>query len=512
MKRLMFLGILSSLAIAVCCQKKIKLPDPSQHKNITKISTLRLNMPTAPGTFDPAKIFLISELYISQQIHRGLVQMDLAGQINPAIAERWDISEDLKTYTFYLRKNALFHHGRPVVASDFVFSFRRLLDPKIKAPMRYYVKTVKNVEAIDAHTLRIQLSHPYAPMIKIFASPLMSVIPKEIIEKPIGAGPFQVHSFDQKKKKITLLPFKNYFEGRSRLEKIECFILPDEAAYYKFLAGDLDYFKIGFASASDFIQKLSQKKIKIRRTLQHGITLLGFNHKTPPFDDKNFRKALSLCIDWKAYEKNVLELNHKVADQIFPRDLFGRIDTQAFERHNLAYAKKLLKKSKYKNFKKYSPLELTKSTLFKNEKEDLFFTNAFKQLGLDLKIRYLDQNAYRDTLIKITEKNNFQLLYYRGIPFISDPHMVSGFFHSGVSNNYFHYDNPTVDFLIDQGIRTHNFEQRKKIYEKISQILYDDVAVIPLYYWDHVQAIQPTLNFGEYNYVAVEDFYTITKK
>ena len=56
MKRLMFLGILSSLAIAVCCQKKIKLPDPSQHKNITKISTLRLNMPTAPSIFEPAEV------------------------------------------------------------------------------------------------------------------------------------------------------------------------------------------------------------------------------------------------------------------------------------------------------------------------------------------------------------------------------------------------------------------------------------------------------------------------
>ena len=109
------------------------------------------------------------------QIFNGLVRLDDKLNIQPDIATHWEISEDAKTYLFYLRDDVYFHTSeifgdqktRVVTASDFVYSFDRIKDKKIASPGLWTLESVKHYEAVDDYTLKIELTHPFSPFLGI---------------------------------------------------------------------------------------------------------------------------------------------------------------------------------------------------------------------------------------------------------------------------------------------------------------------------------------------------------
>ena len=488
------------------------------------IEVLRINILDIPQHFDPAKATDTISADINQQIHRGLVQIDVDGQLKPALAEKWVISADLKTYTFYLRENIRFHNGREIEAQDFLYSFKRILEPHTKSPRAFFlnqiegaqtfqkreVREVSGLRALDKKIFQIKLVHPYVPMMKTFAATFMSVVPREAIEDqdvnfefvPIGAGPFIFESFDKEKKIIALKANPFYFQGESVIKNIEYYILTDEEAYYRFIAKDLDLFKITDRSYAD---QLVIKGFSPQRRIQNAIGYFGINHKLWPLNDKKVRQAIYLSLDWERYKKDILTLGQEVADQLLPRDIFGRLDTSTFERFNLERAQELIRQASYGNRLKDTKIKLLKYKLHQNIKEDQFFQSCLKKIGLSLEVEYVDGEDF----VKRLKKGDFHFIYRQGYPIISDPHYVFSFLQSKNIQNHFRYNNPTVDYLIDLGQRLDHFEKRRKIYEQLSQIIWEDVALIPLYYWDNIYALQSGINLKEMRYVYNEDLYLL---
>ncbi|MBI4640351.1 MAG: hypothetical protein HY731_06635, partial [Candidatus Tectomicrobia bacterium] len=162
-----------------------------------------------PSTLDPALMMNIYAYTISQQIFDGLVQFDGDLNVIPAIADFWEGSRDGRTWTFQLKKGVKFHNGREVTAQDFVYSFTRLLDPKVKSPianllsdikgarnfLKGEVEQVDGLKALEKYTLQIELEEPFAPFLSILAMANVKVVPKETVEngiqtRPVGTGPF----------------------------------------------------------------------------------------------------------------------------------------------------------------------------------------------------------------------------------------------------------------------------------------------------------------------------------
>jgi oligopeptide transport system substrate-binding protein len=155
---------------------------------------------TEPESLDPAIIVGIPEMRLAKALFEGLVRLDpKEARPVPALAERWDVSPDGKTYTFYLRTNAAWSTGEPITTADVVYSWMRALSPAtagdyagqlfyIKNAEAYYTGKIKDpaqvgIHALDAHTLRVELNDPLAFFLDLCTFPTLAVVPRQTIEK-----------------------------------------------------------------------------------------------------------------------------------------------------------------------------------------------------------------------------------------------------------------------------------------------------------------------------------------
>jgi oligopeptide transport system substrate-binding protein len=136
-----------------------------------------------PATLDPARIRDIYGLSVTQQLFDGLVQFDQTLAVTPALAQFWKASRDGLTWTFVLRKGVKFHHGREVTADDVVYSFTRILDPRVKSGAADLFLSVKGAPefregkardvsglvALDPHTVQVTLTDASVPFVSVVA-------------------------------------------------------------------------------------------------------------------------------------------------------------------------------------------------------------------------------------------------------------------------------------------------------------------------------------------------------
>ncbi|MBS1530529.1 MAG: ABC transporter substrate-binding protein, partial [Bacteroidetes bacterium] len=150
-------------------------------------TVFNINLDEGLTSLDPAFCRNQNTIWMDNQLYNGLVQVDDSLHVRPAIAKSWDISPDGLQYTFHLRHDVYFHDdplfkggtGRKAVASDFVYSFGRLLDPKIAASGSWiFSDKVSGKEAFIAlndTTFRIQLKEPFPPLLTLLTSQIASV-------------------------------------------------------------------------------------------------------------------------------------------------------------------------------------------------------------------------------------------------------------------------------------------------------------------------------------------------
>jgi len=131
--------------------------------------TLKVAVPSNLNTLDPAKTKIGEEYIVNFLVFSGLTEIDRNGKTIPDLAERWTASDDLKTWTFYLRKGVKFHHGRDVDAQDVITTVQRIQDKATGSVTRVNFEVIDKMEAVDANTVRFTLKAPYAGLADIFS-------------------------------------------------------------------------------------------------------------------------------------------------------------------------------------------------------------------------------------------------------------------------------------------------------------------------------------------------------
>ncbi len=225
--------------------------------------TYRFPLSTDPPTLDPAQITDTTSHSVASEIFNGLVTYDENLQIAPDLAERWEISPDKRTYTFYLKKGVKFHNGRECTAHDFRYTFERVLSPATRSPRTGFIDRlqgakaymqgqadhVKGISVIDDHTLQLTLEQPFNLFLHLLTYSSNYVVPKEVTEKygkdftshPVGTGPFRFVSWKHDDQ-LVLEANEAYFKGRPYLDRIQYRILPEEVTRLEeFKAGNLEH-------------------------------------------------------------------------------------------------------------------------------------------------------------------------------------------------------------------------------------------------------------------------------
>ena len=369
----------ATLLLAACDQSNNAKNDaPKAEKKATN-NTFVYCTQKPPLGFSPALVMEgTSYNASSQQVYNRLVEFKKGStEIEPALAESWDISDDGLTYTFHLRKGVKFHTtkeftpSREFNADDVIFSFERQLDPNhpyhnvSKGTYPYFnamkfPKLLKSVEKVDDNTVKITLNQKDATFLASLGMDFISIYsaeyadkmmkagtPEVIDNKPVGTGPFVFVDYktDQAAQYVA---FDDYWKGRTPLDRLVITIVPDATTRYaKLQAGSCDL--ILFPNVADLAKMKTDPKVQLLEQKGLNVAYIAFNNEKPPFDNVKVRQALNYAVDKKAIIDAVYQGGGTAAKNPLPPTIWSYNDEIQEYPYDPEKAKQLLAEAGYPN-------------------------------------------------------------------------------------------------------------------------------------------------------------------
>lgn len=488
------------------------------------------NLGADPKTIDPQLNSAVDGSTIIHNAFEGLMREDENSKIVPGTAEKYEVSDDGTVYTFHLRKDAKWSDGKPVVAGDFEYAWKRALNPKVAAEYAYQLFYIKNgaayynqekvggkvataedvgVKVIDDNTLEVTLESPVPYFLSLAAFPTYFPVRKDIIEgneekwtlKPdtyISNGPFKMSEWKEKES-ITFVKNENYWDAKNvKLETLEVKLIDDQITYLNaFKSGEIDV--IESPPQAEIPTLLDEGTAKIYPYLGTYFYVINVSDKAKDVDPKaaealsnpKFRKALSLAIDRQLIVDKVAQGGQAPATSYVPAGILDSIGEEFQKDYsskgaNIEEAKKLLEEAGYPNGEGAPTITFTFNTDQGHQNiaqavQDMWKTN----LGINVELKNEEWAVFQDT------RNNFQYSMARHgwIADYNDPMTFLDMWTTGNGQNNAGYSNKEYDKLIAQAKVELDDAKRTELLHKAEDILMDESPIIPLYYYTNVLCI-----------------------
>lgn len=450
-----------------------------------------------PTTLDPALYSDIYAMQVANNLFNGLVEFDQNLNVVPAIARRWKISRDHRSYTFVLRKGVTFHNGREVTAADFVYSFTRLLDPQLKSPAASFFSkikganafstgaspTVSGLQALRPDTLKIELAEPFAPFLSILAMVNAKVVPQEAVgsefgKQPVGTGPFRFHAW-KAGEAIELVANDDYYAGQPALDSVHFRIYPNidwEQIFADFERGELEHALIP-RDQFDQVQKNTSDRFQLINKPGLNLVYVGINQGVQPFTDLRVRQAINYAVDTDTIVNTITKRGTTPLKGILPPGIAGfDPDFQGYG-FDPQRARDLLTEAGYPEGQGFPSIELwtvSKSVSVRNELEA--YQRYLADIGLTVDIKVAEN--WKAFVAAIT--SNQAGLYYAS--WYADYPDADNFFypltHSTSRTNRMKFNQPAVDKLLNQARTETNYQQRVQLYRDAERLVVDNAPLV----------------------------------
>jgi peptide/nickel transport system substrate-binding protein/oligopeptide transport system substrate-binding protein len=472
-----------------------------------------------PATLDPARIRDVYSLGVSQQIFDGLVQFDQTLNVTPSLAQFWKASRDGLTWTFTLRKGVKFHHGREVNAEDVVYSFTRIVDPRIRsgaADLFLGIKgaaefregrasRIEGLAALDAHTVQITLAEASVPFVSVAAVGHAKILPREVVEqqgegfgqRPIGTGPFRFVRWDRGQE-IVLAANPDYFDGPPRLARVVFRIFPGEQRDLMFQELAKGALEDTTPPATGYRQVLaSQKYLYVKRPM-FSLRHYGLNTRTPPLDDRRVRQALVHAIDREAIVEEIFLGRHAPARGVLPPGTLGYNPKLTGYAHDPARARELLAQAGYPEGRGLPTIAIWSSV--KGEdilREHERIRKDLAAVGVRTQFHY--QTDWPAFLRQMAEQKLpvFLRAWFADVP---DPeNFLFKLFYSKSPRNYMGYASPAVDDLLLKARTEPDPVGRVALYRRAEELIIQDAPIIPVWHYTYERLFQPYVRSVEVN-------------
>ncbi|HWQ17604.1 MAG TPA: ABC transporter substrate-binding protein [Sulfolobales archaeon] len=455
---------------------------------VSKKDTLRIATGTDLDTLDPFAQTSAPVLNVVKHIYETLLWFDEKGNVILWLAEKWEISPDGLTYTFYLRKNVRFHDGSEFNATVVKANVDRWIDPNVRVTLRGFLGPVKGAEVIDRYTVKIYLKEPFAPFLKALANYLLitslNVIKKfgnASITEAIGTGPYKLASWE-KGKRVVLERNEDYWGSKPPIKRIEWLIIPEASTRLAaLLAGDVD-FAFGLPPA-DLERVKNDPRFTVITPTSNRIVFIAIIPKGP-LKDPRVRQALNYAIDKNAIVNNVLYGLGVVADSPVPPHFFGYAKMEAYQ-YDPQKARKLLEEAGFPFDKELVFLHPTGRYL--QDKQVAEAVQAYlSRIGVKVTLKTMDWPSYVAMWLKPLDQKDYDLLMLGWGPFVADSHFtLYPQFHSSQAPPKglaaAPYNNSEVDSLLEQAVVELNEAKRAELYRKAIEIIWRDAPWIFLY-------------------------------
>ncbi|MEW4368511.1 ABC transporter substrate-binding protein [Paenibacillus kandeliae] len=457
------------------------------------------------AALDPAIVTDGESLKIAQQVFDPLLAYKTGTtEVEPALAESWEISDDALTYTFKLRQGVKFHDGTDFNAAAVVFNFDRWSDPKSKYKFEgdsfdYYdsmfgpedARVIKSVTAKDDYTVEFQLNNPQAPFLQNLAMPAFSIASPAAVEKeganfksnPVGTGPFVFKEW-KRSDSITLEKNKEYWqEGLPKMDQLIIRSIPDNTARFNALQnGEIDMMED--LSPDDLATLESNPELQKFNRPPFNVAYLGFNVTKEPFNNPKVRVALNHAVDKKGIIDAFFAGQAEAAVNPIPPTLWGYNSNIKDYDYDLTKAKQLLAEAGYPNGidkeLTFYAMPVSRPYMPDGRKVAEVIQASFAQIGVKVSIQSPEWATYLDDLSK-GQKDDLFIIGWTGDN--GDP---DNFFYplldkdSIGGNNYSQYDSEPLHKLLVQAQRETDQDARAKLYEQAQVIVKEDAPWVPL--------------------------------
>jgi ABC-type dipeptide/oligopeptide/nickel transport system permease component/ABC-type transport system substrate-binding protein len=316
-------------------------------------SMLRIGLPLEPPNLDPTSgaAGAVDEVLYGN-VFEGLVKIGPRGDIQPGLAESWEITPDGLTYVFHLRSGVRFHNGAGFDASIVKFSLDRARAPASTNAQKTALSVIGSVDVVDPQTVRLQLSRPSSRLLSVLAwGDSVMVEPRsvgDIAAHPIGTGPYAFQAW-RRGDAIDLVRNPRYWGRPAHIDRVEYrFIADPTAAFAAMKAGDLDVFP-DYPAPENLAQFKADPRFKVLVGLTEGEVILGMNSRSGPLKDLRVRQAISYALDRSAIIKGAMFGYGVPIGSHYPPQDPGYVDLTGRYPHDPAKARALLKEAGYPN-------------------------------------------------------------------------------------------------------------------------------------------------------------------
>ena len=470
--------------------------------------TLTVSTPADLNGVDPHTSPVSINGEVLNHVFEALVGYGEKMEFVPVLAERWEISPDYKTYTFYIRKGKLFHNGRELVADDVKYSIDRVMDPKTGCARRSdFVNAIERIEVKDKYTVVFYMKKGSASLLYLLAYPYpaIAIVPKEEVEKqggvlkqPVGTGPYKfvewkpdqyvlLERFDQYKPQPGP---KNGYGGErvAYMDRIKWVIVKeDSVTIMALLNKEIDTTRTFPVS---YLEKYREDYAKRGLILQEvpslGTVNVFFGCDKPFTKNVKFRQACAYAVDLETLARAARPIDARVnSSMIVPESPYWTPYHKTWYKKDVNKAKQLLQEAGYKG--EEVTIDTTKQYI-EYYRLAVALQAELMAVGINAKLNVLEVSS----MLKKYFDSDFQMLTHSVLQ--ADPTLAYAFYR----NNRFDDEVPKIKEIREEADKTLDLNVRKKLFEEAHRLQYQYVPalsvhqpVMPQCHWDFVKGYKP---------------------
>ncbi|HJU65094.1 MAG TPA: ABC transporter substrate-binding protein [Gemmatimonadaceae bacterium] len=459
-----------------------------------------------PRSLDPALSTDVPTGRAVAYIFDGLTRFTPNAQLEPALAERWTVSEDGREYVFHLRQGVRFHDGTPFGARQVARSFQRVLDPAVRggrgwplypiAGARSYAegrsRSVTGLTIVDDSTIRITLDTALAIFPKLLAMPVASIVPDSIPanfgERPVGTGPWRLVEW-RHDDYLRFARNEAYFGGRAQAESLLARIVPEPStAVAEFESGNVDVLYIPEAETPQW-ESTDERKALLESAPALRLWYVAINTTRGPLRDARVRRALNHAVDSRTILARVIGGRGRPAAGVIPPSLDGADTTRQPYAYDTARARQLLKEAGQGGG---FDVELWHSPTFARVAESI--QAYLSQVGVRARVVQRDaasvREAARNGQADLVVKD-----WYADYP--DAENFLYPLLHTanrGVGGNVSFYSNPAFDQIVSRSRVEQNESARVALYRQADSVAFVEAPMVFLFFYSELFAVQPWIS------------------
>ncbi|MBA2448733.1 MAG: twin-arginine translocation signal domain-containing protein [Chloroflexi bacterium] len=468
-------------------------PQAAPAGQVKRGGTLTIAQELDPVSLDPHKSSNFSAVQGFEHVYESLTQYDDKLNVQPALAERWEMAPDGMQYTFHLRKDVKWHDGKEFTAADVKYWHERMMAKETVAPYKNWFDAIERIEVVDKNTARAVMAKPYPPLLATFAAMRGGAIIQEgaaessnLATTAIGTGPWKLAEYVPQSH-LRYVRNPDYWNKELPYvdEVMMKIVIEEDARVAALRAGQIDY---AFLSQEGADRVKADRNVTVLESAKAWLTCVQLNTSRKPFDDVRVRQALRLALDPNEVIQKAVSGAAKPTGPVPTghTDWFIKPEEVKYLKPDYEKAKALLADAGQSNLK---------FTILSSPQYPEFVTTAlvmqdsFKKIGVNAEVQQLEWG----TFVKQTGAPGFDYdIRITAFTFYPDPdqYMYPAFHSKGVNNPMASYSNPKVDELLDRGRTVGDSAQRHQIYFEVQKLLEEELPNFWMYAGVNIEALR----------------------